>query len=240
MDVQTAYHQFMIRCYRLALKDSQREMDQDYPYLRTIADRGVQSWIVMFEGLENEQKQLLSQLLVKRVFKTFIADTEDPFSAQDAAFIKQYERVLPMLPPKAPDPSRGDIKKIKVRRLASRIIERLNPILGDQLTHFSEQEWSYVTPIGDWNVKTEMSIYNPREPEVRYRHSVIRIDNMPSRPDVGCKYVYSFVGSLGVGISLWRVDYGYELEPTADSLATLCAHFIDAFPRLVDGLSIND
>ena len=172
-------------------------------------------------------------------FKTFIADTADPFSAQDAAFIKQYERALPMLPPKTPDPGMGDIKPIKVRRLASGIIERLSPILGDQRTHISEQEWSYVTPIGEWNVRTEVSIYNLQEPEVRYVHRVIRSDDK-RRQSPGRQPSYSFVTNLGLGISRWRVDYGYELEPTVDSLATLCAHFIDAFPRLVEGLSIDD
>ena len=151
---------------------------------------------------------------------------------------KLYERVLPILPVKTPDPSKGDIKPIKVRRLASRIIERLNPILGVQLTHFSEMEWSHVTPMGDWNITTEVSIYYPREPEVHYLHRLCRNDYI--RQQGMLLPGYTFAGSFGLGINVWRVNYNYELEPTADSLAALCAHFIDAFPRLVDGLSIND
>ena len=236
MDVQTAYQEFRIRRYPWALEEFRREIDQGYPYLRTIANRRVQSWLFLLQGLNNDEKQMLSYLLIKRVFRMVIADAGDPFTAEDAALLKQYERVLPMLPPKTPDPSHGDINKIKIRRLASRIIERLSPILGDQRTHFSEMEWSYVTPVGDWNVTTEITIYNPREPEVRYWHSVSRNDDKtPSRD-----YIYDFVNNLGLGVAIWRVDYGYELEPTADSLAKLCAHFIDAFPRLVDGLSLDD
>ena len=240
MDTETAYQQLRIRYYRWALEDFEREINEDYPYLQTIAERGVQSWIVLFEGLDNEQKRPLSRVLVKRAFRKFIANTEDPFTAQDAALLKQYERVLPMVPPKTPDPGKGDVKKIKIRRLASRIIERLSPILGDQLTHFSEMEWLYVTLIGDWNVKTVVLVNNPREPQVRYWQSAIRRDHVaPLQPGESTPS-YSFVYSLGLGPTYWFVDYGYELEPTADSLATLCTRFIDAFPRLVDGLSLND
>ena len=236
MDTETAYREFRIRRYPWALREFQREIDQGYPYLRTIAERDVQTWIVLLEGLDNEQKRIVSRLLVKRRFQKTIESTENPFTAQDLATLKQYLRVLPMLPRKTPDPSQGDIKPIKMRRLASRIIERISPILGDQRTHFSEMEWSYVTPVGDWNVTTEITIYNPREPEVRYWHSVSRNDDKTPPRD----YIYDFVNNLGLGVAIWRVDYGYELEPTADSLAALCAHFIDAFPRLVEGLSIND
>ena len=240
MDTETAYKQLRMRYFRWALGELQREIDQGYPYLRTIADRGVQSRIVLFEALDYGQRQILSRVLVKRAFQKAIASTEDPFTPQDAAILQHYERVLPILPVKTPDPSKGDIKPIKVRRLASRIIERLNPVLGDQLTHSSEMEWSYVTPMGDWNVKTYVSVNNPREPEVRYQQSVIRNDGKPLGPEVVYQRGYSFANSLGFGSNEWRVDYNYELEPTADSLATLCAHFIDAFPRLVEGLSLND
>ena len=124
-----------------------------------------------------------------------------------------------------------------MRRLASRIIERLNPILGDQVQQITKMVWSYATPIGDWAVRTRVSIYNPREPEVHYVHQVNRSDYIRTRPYLPS---YDFAGCLGLGRNIWRVDYGYELQPTVDSLATLCAHFIDAFPRLVEGLSIND
>ena len=70
MDTETAYKQFEFRCYEWGQEDFQREIVRGYPYLKTIADRDVQSWIVLFEGLNYEQKQLLSQLLVKRVFKS--------------------------------------------------------------------------------------------------------------------------------------------------------------------------
>ena len=237
MDAETAHQQLDIRCYRWALEDLQREIDQGYPLLRTVMERRVHSWIALLEGLDNEQKLILSRVLVKRRFRA-PTSMGDPFNAEDAAILKQYERVLPMLPPKTLDASKGDIKPVKARRLASRIIERLNPILGDQLEDSGEMTWKYVTPIGDWNVITEFSVYNPREPEIHHQHHYSRRDYIRTRGTLLPRY--QFATCLGVGINQWRVDYGYELEPAADSIAEVTAHFIDAFPTLAQGLSPND
>ena len=240
MDTEKAYERLDFRCYQWAIQEFQREITQGYPYLKSIASRHVQSWVVLFEDLNKEKQDILLRVLVKRRFQKVIADTGDPFTAEDAALLKQYERVLPTLPPKTPDPSKGDIKPIKVRRLASRIIERLNPVLGDQVEQFRGMGWSYLTPMGDWNIKTEVSIDYPKAPEVNYWHVIMRTDYKRPPQSRGHQPSYSFANSLGLGSNIWRVNYNYELESTVDSLATLCAHFIDAFPRLVEGLSIND
>ena len=240
MDLQTAYQEIMIRCYEWVLEDFQREIDQDYPYLRTVAERRVQSWIVLFEGLDNEQKRILSRLLVKRKFREVAPNVGASVTAEEEAICKQFASTLPVLPRKAPDPNKGDVTPINVRRLASRIIECLNPILGEQLEHFNEMEWAYVTPMGDWSVKTRVSIYNPQKPEIRYVHRVSHKDYTKPPVMPWLRPSYSFACNLGLGENVWRVDYEYELESMADSLATLCAHFIDAFPRLVQGLSPDE
>ena len=90
MDTETAYQQLRMRCFRWAREDFQREINEGYPNLGMIAERRVQSWIVLFEGLDNEQKRLLSRVLVKKAFRKAISNSEDPFTAQDAAFLELY------------------------------------------------------------------------------------------------------------------------------------------------------
>ena len=243
MDAETACEQLSVRYFQLALEDFQREIDQGFPYLRTVTDRRVQFWIVIFEGLANEQKQTLSRALVKKQFYQIAERMGNPYTHEDEIIYEQFFAHvirMPMLPRETPDPSKGDITPINLRRLASRIIERLNPILGDQLERFNEMEWAYVTPMGDWSVKTRVSIYNPRKPEIRYEHRVGRTDYTWRPVWAWLEPRFSFARNLGLGENVWRVDYEYELEPVAESLATLCAHFIDAFPRLVQGISPNE
>ena len=241
MDTVTAYEQFNLRCYDWALEDLKREIDQSFPFLRTVTECRVHSWIAIIEELDNEQKRILSRLLVKKQYYQVVERI--PATSDDEVIYRQFFiRVIrmPIEPWETPDPSKGDISPINLRHLASRIIERLNPILGDRIERFNEMEWSHVTPMGDWSVKTRISIYNLRKPEIHYEHRVSRADQTRPLVRSWLEPRYSFARNLGLGENVWRVNYEYELEPVAESLATLCAHFIDAFPRLVQGISPDE
>jgi hypothetical protein len=234
----TAQLKFGERFYCWAIKDWNREINEDFPFLRSISD--AQNDVKIMESLTTAQQKILAVALVKRFTKRNILEQcGNEFTDYEKNLVERHlkmcwdeeERKSLMTPPGGWPPETSE-RKLKRRKLRDHIITNLTPILGKRDENWGvELVWRHYTVIGPWQVMTYIDVGGQGH-QLTYEHSISVSETAQLIEGIS---VLSWLGIAGQ--TMWRGLHDADTEPTVEALAKIIAHFMDAAPKLLEGLS---
>ena len=125
-----------------------------------------------------------------------------------------------------------DQKKLERKKFKQCIIRALSPILGENYEDCGDWEgWRYCNRVGPWQVITSIDVGGQYH-QLCYEHDII-----------ASEYVYlaqniNLFRWLGIASQTdWQDLLATDAEPTAEALARIIKHFMDAVPKLLEGLT---
>jgi hypothetical protein len=116
------------------------------------------------------------------------------------------------------------------RKLLRKLIRDALPGVAGEHEEFGGNEWRYCLRIGEWRVYTHLDL-SDRQQQLIYHHAV-QLDSAHSLLEF--ESLMSWLG-LGGGSRWNTLPPGKEHE-AAETLRTLCDHFLGSLPSLLEGL----
>jgi hypothetical protein len=230
---------FEERFYHWALQDWRCEIRKDFPRLRSMNDSQSDIALKIFQSLKKEEQWLMAKALVKWRRQSLLRQWNEEFTERDKHFVQLFlhlsekerwreaSRIQPgefML--------KADQKKLKRKKLRQCIIRVLSSVLGDDYEDWGNwEEWRYRTDVGPWMIMTYIDVGGQFH-QLCYHHSIIVSEHVRLIEFV------SFLSWLGIsGQTMWQDLHDTDAEPTAKILARIIKHFMDAVPKLLEGLT---
>jgi hypothetical protein len=213
------------------------EIESGFPLLR---GTGQQSVLEMIEPLDHEERVAFGEALAKRGHPPDLLSAWGyPLSERDREFQSLYLNMMEgvvsgrvRLSKYKDQMLKETLSRKQRREFKTAIVQALASVLGDEYQDWGGwKEWRYCTPLGPWQVITYIDI-GGRFHELCYEHDIIASENL---------YLAENINLLRwLGIASQRQWHGVsdpDIERTAISLADIITYFMDAAPRLLDGLS---
>jgi len=233
-----AQFEFGKRYYQWALSDWKREIENDFPFLRSVKEKLV---LKMMEALDSNQRSTLAKALVKRHQQPeILAQYGDTFTEEEKRFAQLYlemvNGVVAGIVPLDDDTKKyyHDPKSLNRRKLKNRVITVLTPVLGEKYKNWGGREaWRYRTLIGPWELITYIDV-GGRFHQLTYGHYIVAAET----EHVRLAEAISLLSWLGIsGQTDWEYLNDSDIQSTANTLAKICSHFLNTAPRLLEGLS---
>lgn len=228
---------FRLNLYKWARQDFQREVEEDFPFLRVI--KGSMAWrlLALMESLEGSERLQLASSLVKGIAGDEILSLAgEVWTDVDADWRRKFRQSCII------EPITYDLEEKFLQQALRREINvnfqkkkfkkfletELEPILGRK-TLGQGYEFGYRGRVGDWNVDTWIDVGSSFQ--LRYHH-IIYSSNQEEF--VLEPRIINFLKWLGVGETEWGFLTEEELPFAANTLGNLCSHFLNAVPYLLD------
>ena len=228
--------EFAVRYYRWALDDARREVRENFPLLRAVKSGLVIRMIAYLESFAGDDRLRVAMALVKRSHRRAVELTTDSWGADEETIDRNY-RAAASIP--RPDEEwyrhallhEPDKLKIDRGRFLAAVKAELTSVLGAGEPFSTEHEWRYASPLGPWTLVTLVDVGGSVH-QLAYTHTVRTAAPRPLREGV------SLCGWLGIGggHTVWNQLTQADSPAAAQSLARICAHFLEAAPALVAGL----
>jgi hypothetical protein len=234
---RTLSDEFAIRYYRWSLDDARRELRENFPLLRAVKSSLVIRAIAYLESLADRDRLCGATALVKRSHRRAVELAGDSWGAEDEAIDRDYRNAgrIPRPDEEWSRPARLDeADKLKLDRgqFLSAVKAEPTPVLGTGEPFSTKHEWRYATPLGPWTLETFIDV-GATAHQLAYSHAIRAAAPRPLREGV------SLCGWLGIGggHTTWNQLTQVDAAAAAQSLARICAHFVQAVPTLVAGLA---
>lgn len=249
MDAKTV-DEFAVRFYKWSLDDTQRELGEGFPLLRRVKGASALGLIDYIESLPAEQRGQFVVALVKRVHLKALEITGDHLTGDENELINQYlsshmnfvgkyfneygvQRYKPGI--------RG--KSLDKKKLAALITDKLRPVCGEVHSRYQKYEWLHRTTCEGWFIDTLVEVLN-WNPQIKYYHyivSPVEEAEYIKREALDWSGIYLRLGVtpkllMGFFPVEWDMLLPGDEEQTAEVLAELCSHFMNAAPTLLAGL----
>ncbi|HMN13167.1 MAG TPA: hypothetical protein PKD55_12670 [Bellilinea sp.] len=252
--MEDAASRFVERFYYWALADFQREIREGFPFLRRIKYKALQyRWLPSIVSLNSGDQISLASALVKRFhFGRGKLRSIEPMTSDETEWLQWYMGQI-----RYPGPAElqlneqiaaGELRFFVNRRvLRNRVRDALRPVLGETVTppNETDPEWNYEIPVGKWLIHTNVSL-GGRHHQLSYFHRIAPADPHQGRRNWE-RYVYmttptSILYWFGIagGGTAWDLLTDEDILETAQTLADLCSHFVQAAHGLLDGLEPSD
>jgi hypothetical protein len=224
--LQPIRDQFLVRFYKWAKEDSRREFSEGFPFIRQIRNLTTLRFLHFAESLQKQERTALSSGLLKRSHQRAIELEHDFPTEEEEAVLNRYSNWK--------EDQAGELgsqshrtKKAKFRKMLS---GKVAPILGIPIEDAPNRETSvYRTQINCWAVRTWIDTGGSRL--VSYSHSVDARESVQLHDNI------SILSWLGIAQTDWTYVQESEEGQVVECLVELCAHFVRAVPKLLDGLS---
>ena len=226
--------QFHERYYCWSLQDWKREISEKFSLLRSISDNNARLAIRLMRTVGEDQQWLLAKALTKRFRKVILAHWGDKFTKEDKRFEDLFMQELSrasLIEPTYPNIDKPQAPKLDQKHLKSCLHRTLAPIIGEPYEDLGGGLLRYRTLIEPWQIVTYFDI-GGRFHQLSYGHDIM-----------GSEYVYlarsiSLLEWLGISSQVMLQGiYNSDVEPTAKALSKIIKHFMDAAPKLLEGLS---
>lgn len=229
MDSTAARREFAIRLYRWSLEEWEREFGNGFTLLQQVRGNAASKTIDILRSLCDDERRRLTQAFAKRFHKQACADLGEGLAEDEMHLLRWADSVrvlsLDHQPPVLADKS---LRKAIVARLKSELA-----FLGRPEPIGRPAEWRYVTGSGAWRIVTELEAVG-QFGDCSYSHSIETLGGTP------VSQYLSLLSWLGVSSqSKWRVSDQQDVTTAAVAVGNLCRHFLDAAPRLLDGLVVE-
>jgi hypothetical protein len=150
----------------------------------------------------------------------------------EESFIERRRKDAASIVPEAYLGTQWCVNKLKPKRLRACIIEALKPTLDQEYEDWGDwREWRYCKRAGPWYLMTYVDVGGQGQ-QLSYEHSIV----VPQR--VCLVEGVSILSWLGIaGQTDWQELDDSDAESTAEALARIVAHFMEAAPKLLEGLT---
>jgi len=236
MTFDEAQSEFAIRYYRWAREEFRREVEQEFPVLKKLKTRPSSLCLHWMARLSRENQFKFAEGLAKRFNREALQTTGESLDDWQTQMIKRYTDSYVALPD--PRDVRPDIGagKLKSRRkgVLALVKRHVTQVLQQHPENCGGGTWRYTNPIGLLQLETHFD-FGGRSRLVEYSHTVVftRYHFL-----VHLASIQSWLG-LGGATSWTALDIEEsEEDEIARLIAELCAHFLNAAPILVEGLSL--
>lgn len=252
LELQPLRDEFSLRLYRWSVKDAFRELKEGFPLLGSVRDSSACLFLDFIEDMKptaakalmrgrvkrhmpeamalageviTEEEQLLSEEFTDYHLKPFLTGGEElkeaRISPRELELRKKYFS------------SRPDRARIR-RSLREEIGNQLESVLGLPQRTTDSSGLSYIQEVGGWYLYTGFDLGG--KADLSYAHQVRARRNRDSCNTNLSKGI-SVLGWLGVlSLSSWHLIMEEDVPQVAESLRTICTHFVESLPRLVAGL----
>src|SRR5262245_58016569 len=236
MDLKTARDEFALRFYQWARDDFRREIREGLQFIASIKGSAALRFIEIWNTLSTREQSILARALLKWAHQEAVEHLGDYRSAEEDELLQRYltlaredcqiEREIW----KRRFAGQGPVKKINRRRFASLTKEKLKPILGESFQIMGRNDVQFSRTIGSWTVNTRVIVGQPPY----YHHRIVAVDHV-----FLWEQPIDILSWLGIPMGLtWNLILDDDdAVGAAISMATVCAHFMRAVPKLLEGVS---
>ncbi|HEU0048040.1 MAG TPA: hypothetical protein VFQ43_10605 [Nitrososphaera sp.] len=230
----------LLRFYRWAQKDAEREVRAGYPLLRRIESSTTKLFLNYTAGFSEEDQLHIVLTLLKRVHEVAVELSGEVLIEQEKRIIADYVEFQLNHP--ALDRQEGLIRfwvprravglptraKLRPKDFSRKIRVKLAPVLMGYSERHGEDGLFFERSADKWVIQTMVRTARPP-----HYFQVIRAQWR----DVITTTITSW---LGIGDGTWDVLYEDESESAAATIATLCDHFLKVVPELLQGLDFDE
>ena len=217
--------QFLVRFYTWSKAFSRREFDQSFPIVGRIKNASAQNLVFFANSLSFAEKHLLCSVLLKRFHERAVELLDDFPSVEDSALLERYSAAQRENVSRF-EPSVRRSNKTSLRKILLRTMETL---LGKPQQN-SKDIWTYRSQVGSWTVETWIDTGGRRS--FGYGHSIAAQDG------IHLQHPISILGWMGISSQTDWFDLSEDdSRDAADCLLQACTYFLDAAPKLLEGLS---
>jgi hypothetical protein len=224
---------FMRRYLEWALSDTMDQYSRGFPLLQLVKSSGVRCILQHMKLLEPAERETL----LKAAWKSLSTNIEQkhPTLTQDESKLLEELRnaLLNRYAEFGEDLNRtisqsNSSPKLNKRVLRSEISKHLTPVLKSFPDRWGPQEWRFKSRVGQWNIYTFIDIGGKWQ--CRYEHKIGLRENVYLAEHIDLQ------GWMGLGHTKWDEITCANTSEAAAGLAEICAHFLRAAPRLLEGI----
>jgi hypothetical protein len=241
-----ARKEFMERYHRWAFKDAQREVAEDFRFVRRVKSQTAYRFIEMVEPMSKAEQLRLMRALVKRFHGVGFAHVPETITSEDQRLIKRYleydhGEIIPGLRVRLPIIRDGKHKRMRLeaegfklakinrQALHRAIANRLGSVCGQTLKSYSSGESYFETPIGPWIMRTEFGTTS-RVGHFSYFHRLMT----PGEMIIG--EGMALLHWLGItGQTAWVLEDESQVKEGLAAVSDICAHFLREAAQFLDG-----
>ncbi len=229
--------EFQKRYYQWSLQNWEKEIREDFQLLRTINSPMAQRPLRVMESLSTQDRHDMAITLVKRRTIPSVLDKfNESFSSQDKQRLEKFMQLWDEESVKeALNWSRYYATQKRTHRIKSKltkaITSSLKQILGEEYEDWGGGEWRYRTDIGPWRVITHIDT-SGQSCQLYYHHDICAAEHVYLSENI------SILNWLGISSETeWTRLSNSDIEPTSQALTTIIKYFMDAAPKLLEGLT---
>jgi hypothetical protein len=230
---------FAERYHRWKFKDSRRETNKDFPFVRRVRNQRIYRFLEMIELMDQQERERLMTALVKRSDRFRLAHTPETITAEDDSLIQRYleydhGEIIPGVRARLPIIRDGVSKRMRMegepfgraridrKALRQAIVEKLRPICGPKLENYGSRASSYFEcNLGPWVVRTGFRMPS-KFWHFDYYHDLLT----PSGLIVGQGISLEHWLGLGGSQTCWKLEDKYQVDDAVDALGDIVAHFL--------------
>jgi hypothetical protein len=229
--------EFCTRYYQWALKDTEREVRQEFPFISKIKDRSTLSFLAIMEPLPLEQRLIYASILVKNMFKDILKDGSNLITDDEQILYEQFSKEEKELTKILYNQGKLETLNVRVntKRLRRFLEENLSKLFGDIILSDGTNRFAYRKEINSWKIDTH--IFLGGRAKLNYMHVISPLCKIDIDIRLEPLIVSDLLLWLGVGTMRWDLMTDEDALFVSETLATICVHFIDAASDLLDGLS---
>jgi hypothetical protein len=234
MQRQVMQDEFSLRYYHWAIRDFQREIYDEFPFLSNIKGLASYRLLNIMKQLHQQDQIEYASILVRRSHKRASEIIGNQLNGEEKSLWQSRSRMI-FSPNKLindncefqPKPANLNKKKLKFL-----VRDKLQLIMGNMyesegyLLNYKVQLNKY------WNLHTSIRIGGPSKLEYFHLICSSSQESFHLGPLAGIDLLRWF----GIAGTTWDLISEVEIESAVDCLSLICVHFMQVAPGLVDGL----
>jgi hypothetical protein len=244
MDIQSSnVNGFRLRLYKWAKQDAQREVQEDFPFLRQI--KGSSAWriLALMESLSEDDRLQLASSLVKGIAgEAALVACNEEWNHIDVNWRNKFRHACIIEPITYEIEEKflrkivsGELSfKIRKKEFKSLLKSELQSVVGD-LSHGKGDILIYQKDLADWSIRTVIDIGGSQQ--LRYDHQVIYANSQRELSSLEPSSIH-FLRWLGMGETSWDYLTEEDTPLAAKTLSDICSHFMQALPSLLNEESL--
>lgn len=225
---------FYAELYQWSLKDWQREISEEFPYLRLFPPGLTGNIIPMLSGMSKEQRNRIVCALVKRMNHVGACAAGEPPTDEEVelatSFLeKSFQPTTEMFEYNSASGEGRLPPKVSRKDLEGLLKSTLDPICGRRRPNHAAGGWRYEFERAPFIVRTTFDVAG-RYHQLSFDHRI----HIGREPIFGR---YSFLVWLGIsGQTCWTYISESEAPQICQSVAFLCRHFLSASEGWFDSI----
>lgn len=240
MNLDEAKFKFEERFYLWSRENLKQEFSENFPILRNIKVVSAQHYLRILGQLDKHRAYAMAYALMRRgTRKEILEKWGDLFTEEDQEYVDLWLKMMDIEDHKDAT-QRSPLEYMQKRKFNRRVFRKyikaaLEPILGNDYEDWGSGNWRYCKSIGQWNVITWIDTGGQYH-QLCYDHDIQVSNVLP---------LYNSVTLLTwYGIARAQTDWTElkddDAESTAQSLAKVVKYFLDAAPKLLEGLTLDE